>query len=110
MEIAALVEVRRPRWAELEQLLDKADSSGLSSLSLPEARQLSRLYRSVSSDLLQVRASGGGAEVGDYLNDLVGRAYALTYPGRRARLSDAWRFLSRGFPDVLAREWRPFVA
>jgi len=110
MEIAALVEARRPRWAELEQLLDKAESSGLSSLALAEAQQLSRLYRSASSDLLRVRASGGGADVGEYLNDLVGRAYALTYPGRRARFSDVWRFLARGFPDVLAREWRPFLA
>ena len=47
---------------------------------------LSRLYRSTSSDLLWVRARAGAADVSGYLNDLVGRAYALTYPGKRVRL------------------------
>lgn len=110
MEIAAFVEGRRPRWQELEALLTKADGTGLSSLQLEEARNLSRLYRAASSDLLQVRAHGGASEVAAYLNDLVARAYALTYPGRSARFSEVWRFLARGFPDVLARHWRPVAA
>lgn len=110
MEIPAFVEARRPRWLELEHLLDKAAVSGLQSLSLEEARQLSRTYRAASADLLWVRARSGAADVGEYLNDLVGRAYALTYPGPRVRLGDVWRFVSRGFPELLLREWRPFAA
>lgn len=109
MEIAEFVETRRPRWSELEGLLDKAEGSGLRRLSLEEARQLSRLYRAVSSDLLWVRARGGSAEVSDYLNHLVGRAYAQTYPGQRFRWSSVWRFLSRGFPELMLREWRAYL-
>jgi uncharacterized membrane protein SpoIIM required for sporulation len=45
-----------------------------------------------------------------YLNDLVGRAYAITYPGKRVRPAAMGRFLAFGFPDVLANEWRMFVA
>jgi uncharacterized membrane protein SpoIIM required for sporulation len=71
---------------------------------------LSRLYRSTSSDLLWVRARAGAADISGYLNDLVGRAYALTYPGRKLRWAAIGRFLSMGFPDVMAREWRMFVA
>lgn len=100
------IEQRRPRWEDLERLLDKAERQGLARLLLPEAQSLARLYRAASSDLLWVRARGGSAETSEYLNDLVGRAYALTYPGRRIRLADGWRFVSHGFPDMLAREWR----
>jgi uncharacterized membrane protein SpoIIM required for sporulation len=110
MEIAELIEARRPRWSSLEGLLDKAEATGLRSLSLEEARQLSRLYRGASSDLLRVRARGSGAEVTEYLNDLVGRAYALTYPGRRGRLSDVVALVLRGVPDLIRQEWRMLVA
>lgn len=110
MELVEFVEQRRPKWSALERLLDVAERDGLSKLSLDDARTLSRLYRSASSDLLWVRARAGAADLSGYLNDLVGRAYALTYPGRRVRFSDVGRFLTLGFPDLMAREWRMFVA
>lgn len=110
MELAEFVDLKRPRWDALERLLDQAEAKGLGALSLDDARSLSRLYRAASSDLLWVRARAGSADVSGYLNDLVGRAYALTYPGRRVRWAEVWRFLSTGFPDVMLREWRVYVA
>lgn len=110
MELAEFVEQRRPKWSALERLLDTSERDGLSKLSLDEARTLSRLYRSTSSDLLWVRARAGAADISGYLNDLVGRAYAITYPGKRVRMGEVGRFLTMGFPDVMAREWRMFVA
>ncbi|MBL8916470.1 MAG: stage II sporulation protein M [Archangium sp.] len=110
MEIAEFVEQRRPKWSTLERLLDVAERDGLKKLSLDDARALSRLYRSASSDLLWVRARAGAAEISGYLNDLVGRAYALTYPGKRLRFNAIWKFLAMGFPELLAKEWRMFVA
>jgi uncharacterized membrane protein SpoIIM required for sporulation len=110
MEIAEFVEVKRPRWAALERLLDKAETGGLKALNLDEARALSRLYRGSSSDLLWVRSRGGSADVNAYLNDLVARAYALTYPGRRVRFGEITAFVLTGFPDLLRREWRAFAA
>jgi uncharacterized membrane protein SpoIIM required for sporulation len=110
MELVEFVEQRRPKWSALERLLDTSEREGLSKLSLDEARTLSRLYRSTSSDLLWVRARAGAADISGYLNDLVGRAYAITYPGKRVRLGEVGRFLTMGFPDVMAREWRMFVA
>lgn len=110
MELSEFVEQRRPKWSSLERLLDTVERDGLSRLSLEDARALSRLYRSTSSDLLWVRARAGAADLSGYLNDLVGRAYAITYPGRRFHWSAIGRFLSLGFPDTLAREWRMFVA
>src|SRR3954470_18250986 len=110
MELAEFVDRRRPKWLELEQLLDKSESKGIKSLTLDEARLLSRLYRATSSDLLWVRARSGAADVSEYLNDLVGRAYALTYPGKRPRLSDVTNFLVNVFPDLMAREVWAVVA
>ncbi|WP_434388459.1 stage II sporulation protein M [Melittangium boletus] len=110
MEMPEFIEARRPRWQSLETLLDKAENQGLRALELEEARSLGRLYRAVSSDLLWVRARSGSADVSEYLNDLVGRAYALTYPGERPRLADVWGFVSRGFPALLRREWRMYAA
>jgi uncharacterized membrane protein SpoIIM required for sporulation len=110
MEIAEFIEQRRGRWAALERILDEAQAQGLRKLALDDARHLSRLYRGASSDLLWIRAHGGSAEVSDYLNDLVGRAYAVTYPGKRPRARDAWRFLTHGFPGLMRQEWRAFAA
>lgn len=110
MELAEFVDQRRPKWTNLEHLLDVAERDGLKKLSLEDAQALSKLYRSASSDLLWVRARAGAAEISGYLNDLVGRAYALTYPGKRVRFSEVGKFLSMGFPNVLAREWRMFAA
>ncbi|NOK37568.1 stage II sporulation protein M [Corallococcus exercitus] len=110
MEMAEFIETRRPRWQQLESLLDKSEGEGLRKLSLDEARSLGKLYRAVSSDLLWVRARSGSADVSAYLNDLVGRAYALTYPGSRPRFADVWAFVARGFPALLHHEWRMYVA
>lgn len=110
MDIAEFIDGRRSKWAALERLLETAQTRGIKSLALDDARHLSRLYRSASSDLLWMRAHGGAAEVTEYLNDLVGRAYAMTYPGKRPRVRDAWRFLGTGFPALFRAEFRVFVA
>lgn len=110
MELAEFVELRRPKWADLERLLDRAERSGLKALTLDEARSLSRLYRTASSDLLWVRARAGAADVSGYLNDLVGRAYAITYPGRKLRPREIVRFVTHGFPELIREEWRIIVA
>lgn len=110
MELVEFIDQKRPKWEALERLLDRAETDGLRHLGLDEAQALSRLYRSASSDLLYVRSHAGAAEISGYLNDLVARAYALTYPGKRLRWSDVGRFLTHGFPAVITREWRIFVA
>lgn len=110
MELAEFIELKRPKWEALERLLDRAEGRGLKRLPLEDARALSRLYRSASSDLLWVRGRAGSADVSGFLNDLVGRAYALTYPGKRLRLDEAWRFVAFGFPALALREWRVLLA
>ncbi len=110
MDLSEFVNTRRSKWSSLELLLESAERDGLGKLSLADAQALSRLYRSASSDLLWVRARASSADVSGYLNDLVARAYALTYPGKRFRLPSVGRYFSTGFPEAVAREWRMFLA
>lgn len=110
MELADFVERRRPKWLELERLLNKSEAEGIKSLTLDEARLLAKLYRGTSSDLLWMRSRSGAADVSEYLNDLVGRAYAITYPGKKPRLQDVGHFLVHTFPDLMAREVWAVVA
>jgi len=95
---------RSPRWQTLERLLTRVEEGGLRALRLEEARALARHHREVSGDLLRARARGLPAEVTGYLNDLVGRAYALTAPRRRMRWHDIWRFYWLDLPELIRRE------
>lgn len=110
MELPEFIELRRPRWEALERLLERSERQGLKALALDDARALSRLYRQASSDLLWVRSRAGAADVSGYLNDLVGRAYAMTYPGQRIRPREVLRFLTHGFPELVKYEWRLIAA
>jgi uncharacterized membrane protein SpoIIM required for sporulation len=110
MELSDFVDARRTQWNALETLLKRAETVGLAKLTLSEAQSLSKLYRKASSDLLWVRARSGSVEVCSYLNDLVGRAYALTYPGRRFHWREVLSFITTVFPGTVRQEWRVIAA
>lgn len=79
---------KRDDWDRLAALLDQCETQGLRSLSPEQLRELSRLYRSASSDLSLARARQR-PDLAVYLNQLVGRAHAQVYsrpPARRVRL------------------------
>ena len=79
---------KRDDWDRLAALLDQCETQGLRSLSPEQLRELSRLYRSASSDLSLARARQR-SDLAVYLNQLVGRAHAQVYsrpPARRVRL------------------------
>jgi uncharacterized membrane protein SpoIIM required for sporulation len=87
-------------------LLRRSEQAGLSSLDLPTARELSKLYRAVSSDLVRARTEQVNAGVVDYLNDIVARSYSVIHaePARAPRRALA--FFVHGFPRLFRREWR----
>lgn len=109
MDLADFVEQRRPRWEELERILARVEADGVKSLRLDEARTLGRLYRAASHDLLRARARAASAELVDYLNDLVARGYAVTYPGQRLRPRELLEFLLRGYPRLVRRHAGPVL-
>lgn len=110
MDVPSFLGRGRPRWERLTALLDRMDASGLKSLSLEEAREFGRLYRAASSDLLWARSHAANAELVDFLNALVARGYARTYPGRTPQIAEVWAFYAAGFPVLLRRHGRAFAA
>jgi uncharacterized membrane protein SpoIIM required for sporulation len=110
MDLVSFVETHRPRWGRLVSLLDQIETRGLEDLSLDEAREFGRLYRGASSDLLAARGHAASADLVEYLNELVARGYAQTYPGERTRIRDAGAFVARGYPRLIRREWKAVTA
>ena len=91
---------RQESWRRLEALLQRAEEGGLQRLTAAEVREFGTLYRRASSDLVTARAKTANAEVLDYLNDLVARAYAQVYRSRRFQLKDVFTFLWIDFPRL----------
>lgn len=73
-----------------------------------DVRDLARLYRKASADLLQARDTSAQADIVDYLEVLVGRAYTAIYTGRSIRWKQALSYLSHTWPRILRQE-RLFV-
>ncbi|AIE84725.1 stage II sporulation protein M [Fimbriimonas ginsengisoli] len=78
MNEQAFVEKREQDWQRLTRLCDVADA-GASRLTGAEVREFVKLYRRVSTDLALARTSSTNSVLVDFLNDLVGRAYATLY-------------------------------
>jgi uncharacterized membrane protein SpoIIM required for sporulation len=109
MDLTTFLQQRRPEWRQLEQLLERAESSGLASLDDEQAVEFGHLYRRAASDLNQAQTFISGDAIVRYLNDLVARAYLAIYGRSKA---DPWgvvRYLVLGWPAVFRRHLRPFL-
>jgi uncharacterized membrane protein SpoIIM required for sporulation len=106
MDFRRFVDTHRALWKRLEVLLDRVDRAGLARLPSAEVRELARLYRKTSADLLLARDVAGGADVVDYLEAIVGRAYAVIHQPRRFKMEAITTFLKTGFPILFRQESR----
>jgi uncharacterized membrane protein SpoIIM required for sporulation len=97
---------RHDGWRRLEVLLERVEAAGLDRLSPAEVREFGTLYRRASSDLVTARSKTANAEVLQYLNDLVARAYAQVYRTRRFHLKDIVTFLWIDFPRLFRHTWK----
>lgn len=82
MNEVSFVERRSPDWQRLNALTDKAEY-GIRQLSSAEFQEYVRVYRRVSADLAAARTQSSNAELIQFLNDLVARAYAVLYRAPR---------------------------
>jgi len=107
MELNNFLRERQPRWQRLSALLDKVDAKKLSGLTTREAEDLFSLYRLVSSDLSLVQTRTANPALVDYLEKLVGRAYAnCVVPRRGNLLLSLWHIISRYFPHTLRANYK----
>lgn len=105
-DINAFLNRRQPNWTRLEALLLRVEQHGLHTLTPAEVREFGILYRRTSSDLVSARAKTANAEVLQYLNDLVARAYSQVYRSRRFRPQDILTFLWVDFPRLFRHVWK----
>lgn len=107
MDLNQFLKRRRARWDRLAALLERVNQFGMSSLSGPETDEFFALYRLVSSDLNLVQTRTGNPALVEYLEGLVGRAYAaLATPKQVRPLHAWWRVVRHRFPAVLRAEKR----
>jgi uncharacterized membrane protein SpoIIM required for sporulation len=103
----------RPRWQRLESLLGTLESRPDRRLDPAEAQQLQELYAEVAVDLNRVVHGTLASDLSQYLERLVGRAYAELYyaPPKRSDLWQPRRWLRifTAFPEAFRRQSRYFV-
>jgi uncharacterized membrane protein SpoIIM required for sporulation len=108
MDLTTFLQHHRDEWKRLEDLLERAEGSGLASLEEDQVVELGRLYRRAASDLNQAQTFVRGEATERYLNDLVARAYVLIH-GRQP--VDWWglvRYFVLGYPAVFRRNLGAF--
>lgn len=103
MDLARFMQRRSGDWNQLELLLGAVEEGGVWSLGPDRLRTFGGLYRAASSDLIYARTILQNAELGDYLNGLVARAYAVIYPNARFSLAAIGRFFTVGVPRAFRR-------
>ncbi|HEY3788225.1 MAG TPA: stage II sporulation protein M [Urbifossiella sp.] len=79
---------------------------GAARLSVRKVKQLCSLYRQVTIDLSQARASGDDPGVIHYLNALAARAHGQVYSAKRLRIGPLIQFATTGFARALRRNWQ----
>jgi uncharacterized membrane protein SpoIIM required for sporulation len=103
----------RPRWKNLESLLEGIENRPDHRLNLAEAQQLQNLYAQVSADLNRVTHGALALELRQYLERLVARAYAELYyaPPTRSEIWQPRRWLRifTVFPETFRRHTSYFA-
>lgn len=107
MHIDEFYKSRKPDWEVLNHLLDRCQG-GTNHLRPDEVYTLGRLYRSVTSDLALAQRDFPAHPVTAYLNQLVGRAYAVVYRSEPIAGQRIWRFVRQGYPRAF-RQAFPFI-
>ncbi|MEM0979235.1 MAG: stage II sporulation protein M [Cyanobacteria bacterium P01_H01_bin.58] len=106
MNIQRWVARRESSWRRLDDLLNRAESNGLTALSTEDIKIMASLYRSVSADLARARTQQVGDSLIRDLQQLTSRSYSQIYQGSKRQdwhaLLDFYRY---GFPAVVQRSW-----
>lgn len=91
-------EAREQEWAELDTIVERALSRGLSSLTDEQLERMPMLYRALVSSLEVARKTTMDRALVAYLEALAARAYLAIYASRRAERGVLARFFGLTFP------------
>ena len=107
---AAFRRVREAEWRELERLVGRIESGGLSRLSPEEVARLPLLHRAALSSLSVARSVSLDRNALEYLEALAGRSHAALYGARRGRITYWKTFWSESFPRAVRGLRGPLAA
>ena len=104
IDVEQFIIEERPRWNELERLLDHLANNATHRFSVATARRFHYLYQRASSDLVKLDTYGAEPELLNYLESLVARAYGEIHETRkRPHRLDVWSWLRYGVPQTFRR-------
>ena len=108
MPSARWLNKRRPHWARLADLVQRAGRSGVRALSHKELQELGLLYRQVAADLAALREDPTEVDLARNMNQLLARAHNLLYAGRGHSGWGIVEFYRKTFPRIF-RETLPYT-
>ena len=110
IDLKKFITVEKPFWNKLEVMLALHERDPYRHMSFDEIKQLYYLYQRASSDLAKISTFSAEKAIGDYLQSMVGRAYALIHAGRQESVRFSfWCWFWGGFPQTFRRYHRFFL-
>ncbi|HWB42845.1 MAG TPA: stage II sporulation protein M [Gemmatimonadales bacterium] len=106
---AAFAARKRPRWAEFQQLADRAARHGLDSFASHELPDFAARYREVAADLARARTYGVDEATLEHLERLAAAGHNALYRDERGTWRRVWEVLARECPAAI-RQARGYVA
>lgn len=109
MDERTFVAGSRAAWERLATSAEDARSQGVADLGVERLKQMHEDYRQAAADLAYAQTHFPASDVTVYLNGLVGRAHGELYGATPRRMATMWRFMARGYPRLVRKNWRPIA-
>jgi uncharacterized membrane protein SpoIIM required for sporulation/uncharacterized RDD family membrane protein YckC len=100
---------KRSRWAEFQQLADRAARHGLDSFASAELPDFAARYREVAADLARARTYGVDDATLEHLERLAAAGHNALYRDERGTWRRVWEVLARECPAAI-RQARGYIA
>jgi uncharacterized membrane protein SpoIIM required for sporulation len=103
MTLGSFVRKNRPRWQQLEGMLELMEGHSPRSRQRLFLQELSAAYRATTTDLAFAQTHFRGTTVLLFLHQLVARAHNQIYRARTISLGEATAFFRREIPEAVRR-------
>lgn len=104
IDLRKFIDTERPYWRELADMIGSHEDDPFRRLGFDEIKRLHYLYQRASADLARISTFSAERAIRDYLETLVGRAYAVIHTSGRRNVRFAplqWFF--RSVPQTFRR-------
>jgi uncharacterized membrane protein SpoIIM required for sporulation len=109
IDLKKFIANERPFWTELDEMLVLNERDPYRRMRFAQIKRLHYLYQRASSDLSKISTFTAERAINDYLESLVGRAYAMIHAGRQEVVRFSfWRWFWETFPRTFRRRRRAF--